>query len=1024
MNISTWAIKNPVVIIVFFMLLCFFGINSFYSKSIQNFPDIQSPQVIVTAIYDGATPSQLETEVVKKIENSIATIEGVKHIYSTVVEGTASITVEFQMEKNSSDAGNEVRDAISQIRADLPSTMRDPVVTKVVNAGLPILTYAVSSSQMDEKDLSWFIDNTLSKQILTLSGVGKINRLGGVTREIKVELDTDKMAQQALTAPMVSQLFSLVQQDVPSGRSNISGAEQSVRTLEDARTLEALKALQLPLPDGSSIQLGQLSTIEDSISERRSKTLFNGKTVVAFEVSRTEGANEVSVAKSVQQEIARLAKQYPDLKIEEVFDNTRLAQENFEGSMRQLCEGAVLAILVVGVFLRDWRATLIAAVALPLSIIPTYWGMQYFDFTFNVLTQLAFALVVGVLVDDAIVEIENIERHLKLGKTPFQAAIDAVDEIGLAVIATTFALIAVFLPTAFMTGVLGKYFQQFGWTAVLAVFASLLVARLLTPVMAAYLLKPRTEEISWQDSESMLLYLRVTTWCIQHRSITVLTALVFFIGSLAIIPLLPKGFVPPTDYGQTQISIELPPGSTLEETLAAAERARLAVANVKDVKTVFTLVGGGQLHDPMKIDGEIGEVRNAKLSLQLSHRLKRQRSQRDIEVELREKLEQQAGVRISIGREDIGNKLQLVLKSEDPVALRNTAGRLERELRSLHNVGNVNSSASLVQPEVRVAVNSAQAADLGVTTAAVAETVRIATTGDFAEARSRFNLTERQLPIQVKMPRSLRTDLQELARLLIAGKNGTIMLGQVADISMGSEPAVIKRFDRSEQVTLEVELGLRELGEVHAEAMQLPALKSLPANVSQADLGDAQLMAEMFTSFSSAMVISVISVFAVLVLLFKDFMQPLTILTALPLAIGGAFVILLLTGKNFSMPALIGLLMLMGIVSKNSILLVEYAIVARRERGLQRVEALLDACHKRVRPIIMTSMAMCFGMLPVALGWGADPAFSSPMAIAVIGGLISSTLLSLLVVPAVFTWVDDFKETIWHSFKQDRRTSR
>lgn len=1015
MNISTWAIKNPVVVIISFMLLCFLGINSFRSKSVQYFPDIQSPQVIVTAIYDGATPSQLETEVVKKIENALASLQGVKHIYSTVVEGTASITVEFQLEKNSSNAVNEVRDAISQIRADLPSAMREPAVTKVINAGLPILTYAVSSSQMDEKDLSWLIDNTLSKHLLNLPGVGKINRLGGVTREIKVELDPDKMAQQSLTAVEVSHLLSQVQQDTPSGHSDVGGAEQSVRTLAGARTLEALKTLQLPLPDGSTIQLDQLATIEDSISDRRSQTLFNGKPVVAFEVSRTEGANEVGVAKTVQQEITQLAKQYPDLKIEQVFDNTRLAQENFEGSMRQLCEGALLAILVVGLFLRDWRATLIATVALPLSIIPTYWGMQFFGFTFNVLTQLAFVLVVGVLVDDAIVEIENISRHLKQGKTPLQAAIEAVDEIGLAVIATTFALIAVFLPTAFMTGVLGKYFQLFGWTASMAVFASLLVARLLTPMMAAYLLKPYTQNPSIKDSDLMSIYLQSVSWCLQHRGFTVIAALVFFIGSLAIIPLLPKGFVPPTDYAQTQINIELPPGSTLEETLAAAERARLAIATVKDVNTVFTLAGGGQLHDPMKINGEIGEVRNAKLSVQLIHRLQRQRTQQAIEVELREKLSRQVGVRITIGREDIGNKLQVVLKSEDPIALHLTAGKLERELRGLHNIGNVSSSASLVQPEISVAVNFAKAADLGVTAATIAETIRIATTGDFAEARAKFNLTERQLPIQVEMAQSIRADLQALAHLPIPGKNGTLMLGQVADISMSSEPAVIKRFDRSEQVTLEVELGLRALGNVRDEAMQLPALKSLPASVTQADFGDAQLMEEMFTSFSSAMIISIISVFAVLVLLFKDFMQPLTILTALPLAIGGAFVLLLLTGKNFSMPALIGLLMLMGIVSKNSILLVEYAIVARREKGLPRFEALLDACHKRARPIIMTSMAMGFGMLPVALGWGADPAFSSPMAIAVIGGLISSTLLSLLVIPAVFTFVDDAKESIWRS---------
>jgi multidrug efflux pump subunit AcrB len=1012
MNISTWSIKNPVVAIVFFILLCVLGVNSFLKKSVQNFPDIQSPLVIITAIYDGATPSQMETEVVKKIENAVATVEGVKHIYSTVVEGTASITVEFQLEKDGANTANEIRDAISQIRADLPTAMREPSIIKVVNAGLPMLTYAVSSDHLDETDLSWIIDNSLSKRLLSLPGVGKFNRLGGVQREIKVELDPLKMAGLSLTAPLVSGLLSQVQIDAPSGRSNISASEQAVRTQSDARTIDSLKALQLPLPSGEAIQLGQIATVEDGIAERRSRAFFNGKPVIAFEISRTEGANEVTVAQSVQQEIAQMVKDYPNLKIELIYNNTRMAQENFLGSMRQLIEGAVLAILVVWLFLRDLRATLIAAVALPLSIIPSYWGMEYFGFSFNVLTLLAFALVVGVLVDDAIVEIENIARHLKMGKPPYQAAIDAVDEIGLAVIATTFALIAVFLPTAFMTGILGRYFQQFGWTAVLAIFASLMVARMLTPVMAAYLLKPDGHTAPKQDSRLLLIYLRTVSWCIKHRGITVMAAVIFFIASLAIIPLLPKGFVPPIDYSQTLVNIELPPGSTLDETTLAAESARLAIRDDPDIVSIFTLIGGGQLHNAMKINAEIGEVRNAVLSVQLKDRAIRSRSQQEIEVALRDKLKKQAGVRSDIGREAVGNKLQLVLKSEDPLALRTTASQFVRELRGMHNIGNVSSTVSLVQPEVRVKIDVEKAADAGVSPALVAETLRIATSGSYAGNSAKFNLTERQLPIQVKMSPSIRTDLDALGRLGVPGKYGTQMIAGVADIVMGSEPAVIKRFDRSQQVTLEVELGLRSLGDVRDEAMQLPAIKSMPTSVTLGDLGDAQLMSEMFGSFSSAMIISVISVFAVLVLLFKDFLQPLTILTALPLAIGGAFVMLLILGENFSMPALIGLLMLMGIVSKNSILLVEYAIVSRRDRGMSRLDALLDSCHKRARPIIMTSMAMGFGMLPVALGWGSEPAFSSPMAVSVIGGLMSSTFLSLLVVPAVYTFVDDFKEAI------------
>ncbi len=1013
MNISAWSIKNPIAAIVFFMMLCFFGINSFRTLGVQQYPDIQLPRVIVTINYDGATPSQLETEVVKKVENAVANLQDLKHIYSTVLEGTASITVEFQLEKNGSDATNEVRDAVNTIRADLPAAVHDPIVTKVVNVGSPVLHYAVSSDQIDEKDLTWFVDDTLSKRILSLEGVGKITRIGGVAREISVELDSDRMVQLGFTAANISHLLAQVQQDAPSGRGNVGGAEQSVRTLASVKSLDELKALHLPLADGKSIRLDQVADIEDSIEERRSLALFNGKPVVGFEVSRTEGANEVKVAQTVQQEIKRLSEQYPNLKIEQILDNTRRAQETFASAMRQLYEGALLAILVVGLFLRDWRTTLIAAVALPLSIIPSYWGMEYFGFTFNMLTQLALALVVGVLVDDAIVEIENIARHLRQGKSPLQAANDAVEEIGLAVTATTFALIAVFLPTAFMTGMLGKYFKQFGWTAVLAIFASLLVARMLTPMMAAHLLKPEEEHPQKQNSRLMSLYMETASWCLQHRGITVVAALAFFAGSLALLSLLPKGFVPPTDYAQTRVNIELPPGSTLEETLNAAERARHALVSEKDVIGVFSLIGSSDLFNAANAPGQNSEVRKARLTVLLKPKQQRERTQQEIEVELRKRLSRQVGVRITVGLQDVGNKLQLVLKGEDPALLRTSAAKLERDLRSLQNVGNIISSASLVQPEISVAIDFAKAADLGVTAATIGETLRIASAGDATQLLAKFNLNERQLPIRVKLPRVLRSDLQALEHLPIPSKNGTVMLAQVATITMSSEPAVIKRYDRAQQVTLDVELGRRELGDVRAEAMQLPTLKSLPAGVSLAEFGDAQMMTDMFDSFGAAMLVGVFCIYAVMVLLFKDFMQPLTILAAIPLATGGAFVLLLLTGKSFSMPALIGLLMLMGIVTKNSILLVEYAIVARRDMHLSRFEALLDACHKRARPIIMTSLAMGFGMLPIALGWGADPAFSSPMGTAVIGGLVTSTLLSLLVIPAVFTFVDDAKKLSW-----------
>lgn len=1015
MNVSSWSIKNPIPVIVFFILLTFAGITSFKMSGVQDFPDIELPMVTVSAQLPGAAPAQMETEVARKIENSIATLQGVKHIYTNILDGTATINVEFNLEKNVIEATNEVRDAVSQVRADLPADLRDPVVSKFSTAGKPILTYVVSSASQDEEALSWFVDNAVTKRVLNVQGVGKVARLGGVSREIRVELDQSKMSALGVTAASVSQQLRLVQQEVPGGRGDVSAQEQSVRTIATVKTVAELASIELPLADGRRLRLDQVASITDTVAEQRAKALMNGKPVVAVEVSRSKGASEVAVARGVRAAMEELRAQHPTIKIEEAFDNVWPVEENFNGSMYLLIEGAILAVIVVWFFLRDWRSTLVAASALPLSIIPTFLGMYWFGFTLNTVTLLSLALVVGILVDDAIVEIENIARHLRMGKTPLEAAREAADEIGLAVIATTFALIAVFLPTAFMAGIPGKFFKQFGWTAVLAIFASLVVARMLTPMMAAYILNPK-EEKEPEDGPLMTRYLGWVRWCIEHRFITSLAAGLFFAGSIALIPLLPTGFVPPADRAQTIVNIELPPGSTLQETMIAAERARAAVLQVQDVKHVFSSVGGGVSGDAF-VPGAAAEARKAALTVLMTHRSDRRRTQQEVEVEIREKLADQPGVRILVGPQDTGVKMQLVLQSENPDQLVETARELERDLRTLRGVGNVSSTASLVRPEVIVRPDFARAADLGVSAAAIGETVRIATTGDYSQNLPKFNLAERQVPIRVQLPEATRASLAAIERLQIPGKNGPVMLNQVASVEIGSGPAQIDRLDRSRQVTFDVELGVRELGEVYKEAMALPTMKNLPPIVKFAELGDTQMMEELFASFGLAMAIGILCIFAVLVLLFRDFMQPITILAALPLSIGGAFVLLLVTGKSFSMPSLIGLLMLMGVVTKNSILLVEYAIVARRDHGMSRLDALVDSCHKRARPIIMTTLAMGFGMLPIALGFGADPSFRSPMAVAVIGGLVTSTLLSLIVVPAVYTYVDDIEQFLlsrWH----------
>jgi multidrug efflux pump subunit AcrB len=1004
MNFSALAIRNPVAVIMLFVLVTLAGLLAFRGSAVQDFPDIELPIVNVSAALDGAAPAQLETEVARKLEDSIATLQGIKHIHTTVRDGEASLAVEFQIEKDAAEAVTDVRDAVARVRSDLPAEMRDPSVTKAAVSGRVVMTFTAASTQLDEQQVSWFVDNTLAKRLLTVPGIGSVKRVGGVDREVRVELDAARMSALKVSAVEVSQQLKQVQQEAPGGRGDVSGAEQSVRTIATVRSAAELAKVEVPLADGRSVRLDQVATIADTVAERRSVALADGTRVVGIEVFRSKGASEIDVRDGARAAIAELQAEHRNVTLQQVVDNASPVEENFDGSMHLLYEGALLAVLVVFWFLRDWRATLVATAALPLSVIPAFLGMQYFGFTLNTVTLLSLALVVGILVDDAIVEIENISRHLRMGKSPLQAATEAADEIGLAVIATTFALVAVFLPTAFMSGIAGKFFKQFGWTAVLAIVASLVVARFLTPMMAAYLMKPLKHE-ERPDGWLMQHYMAAMRWCLRHRFATSAGAALFFVGSVALVGLLPTGFVPAADRAQTQIQVELPPGSTLRETWTLAEQARLAAQSVPHVKTVFSSVGGGSTGDAFA-PGAAAEARRAVLTVTLSHRTERKESIKDIEAQIRQQLSELPGGRFQVGAMDNGVKMQIVLRSEDPVALEEAAHAAVRDLRTLKGIGAVTSSASLVRPEIIVRPDFARAADLGVTASRIGETVRVATAGDYDTALAKLNLSERQVPVRVKLPDAVRSDLAAIERLTVPGKNGPVTLSTVADITMESGPAQIARLDRSRNVTLEVELGARPLGEAYEEALKLPALRKLPPSVKLAELGDAQEMQNLFKSFGLAMGIGVLCIYGVLVLLFKDFMQPVTILAALPLSIGGAFVALLVTHNAMSMPSMIGLLMLMGVVTKNSILLVEYAVVARRG-GMDRFEALVDACHKRSRPIVMTTVAMGAGMLPLALGLGADPSFRSPMAIAVIGGLITSTLLSLLVVPAVFTYVDD-----------------
>jgi len=1006
MNFSAWSIRNPIPAVLLFIMLTLAGLMAFRAMKIQNFPDIDLPTVTVSAALPGASPAQLETEVARKIENSIATLQGVKHIYTTLQDGSAIVTAEFRLEKPTQEAVDDVRAAVARVRSDLPGDLRDPVVTKIELSGAPILTYTVASSRMDDEALSWFVDNNITRAMLSVRGVGAVARVGGATREVRVELDPALLQALNATAADISRQLRQVQQEASGGRTDLGGAEQSVRLLATVKSADELGRLEITLTDGRRIRLDQVAKVSDTVTEQRSAALLNGKPVVGFEITRTRGAGEVEVAAGVRAKLEAIRAAHPEITVVEAFNFIEPVQQGFDGSMALLYEGAALAVLVVYLFLRDWRATLVAATALPLSLVPAFAFMHLGGITLNTVTLLSLSLVVGILVDDAIVEIENIMRHLRMGKTPFQAAMEAADEIGLAVIATTFTLIAVFLPTAFMGGVAGKFFVQFGWTAAIAVFMSLVVARLLTPMMSAYILKPPKRE--HVDGRWVGVYMRWVQACLKHRVLTTVAATVFLFGSFALVPFLATGFIPPDDLSQTQVSLALPPGATFAQTLATAEAARVIVQKNAHVKLVYTAVGGGNTGgDPFSPSGA-AEVRKASLTLNLTPRAERHgMSKQTVEGQLRQALLALPGARVAVGLGGGGEKYVLVLAGEDGAALAAHARLVERELRGIGGIGNVTSTSSLVRPELIVRPDFARAADLGVTSAAIADTLRIATAGDYDQSLAKLNLSQRQVPIVVRLAADARADLDLLSRLAVPGARGPVMLGNVATLTLDSGPAQIDRYDRQRNVNFDIELNGAPLGDIEKQVQALPSLQALPPGVTQTTVGDAEAMGELFASFGLAMATGVLCIYIVLVLLFHDFVQPVTILSALVLSIPGALLALFITHTALSMPSMIGLIMLMGIAAKNSILLIEYAVMARRDRGMTRTEALLDACHKRARPIVMTTIAMGAGMMPVALGLGIDPSFRAPMAIVVIGGLITSTFLSLLVIPVLFTYVDD-----------------
>ncbi|AYG60123.1 efflux RND transporter permease subunit [Rhizobium jaguaris] len=1039
MNFSAWSIRNPVAPLLAFFLLMVVGAHAFFNLPITRFPNIDVPVVNVTVTQSGASPAELEMQVTKEVEDAVASINGIDEIQSTVTDGQSQTVVIFRLEVPTQQAVQDTKDAIDRIRGTLPSTIDEPIVSKVDVEGQAIQSFAVSSPNMSLEELSWFVDDTVKRALQGQAGIGRVDRYGGADREVRIELDPNKLNAYGITALSVSQQLRGTNIDLGSGRGQVAGSEQAIRVLGDARDVAQLADTTIALTNGRFVKLSNLGVIKDTYQEPKSFSRFNSTPVVTFGVFRAKGASEVSVAKTVADTLNKVRAENPNVSIEMIDDAVYYTYGNYEAAMHTLLEGALLAVIVVFLFLRNWRATLISAVALPLSAIPTFWIMNQIGFSLNLVSFLALTLATGILVDDAIVEIENIARHIKMGKTPYRAAIDAADEIGLAVIATTFTIIAVFVPVSFMPGIPGQYFIQFGLTVAFSVFFSLLVARLITPMMAAYFMRAEDAIDDHHDNDGRFMrgyswLVRITTKKWYTRYPTLLAAFAFSVASVfALIMFVPGSFIPPDDSSRIVLSAELPPNARLDDTEQATNEIYRRIKDIDGVDNVFVL-GGASPKGDLELRRATVTLTLGKLDQSLVKKLVndvlgslpvigphlpkvavhgRIKPQWEIEKEVFAKLRSIPDVRITKLNDRGDRDLTYNFLSRNEKDLNEAVGILEAKLRADPALANVSADGALPRPELQIYPRKDEAARLGITPQMISDTVRVATIGDIDASLAKISLDDRQIPIRVQAAIGMRRDLAAIRALRIKTATGaTVPMSSVADIDYSEGLSSIKRNNRYRVVAIGADLpqGVA-LDTASSHFLATVNSAKIPATVHLAESGDTKVQKEMQQSFGNAMLLGLLLVLTVLVLLFKDVIQPFTILLSLPLAIGGVALALMLTGNALSMPVMIGILMLMGIVTKNAILLVDFAI-EMMHHGMPRLEAVVEAGRKRARPIIMTSIAMSAGMLPSALGVGEGGSFRAPMAIAVIGGIIVSTVLSLVVVPSFFLIMDDLSRLL------------
>lgn len=1000
-NISAWAIRNPVTPLVVFAALMLAGLVAFNRMDINNNPDISFPAAMVNVVQPGAAPTELETQVTQRVEAAVRGINGVDEIISKISEGNSNTFVQFAIGTPVDRAVNDVRNAVAQIRSDLPDGILEPQITRVDIDGGPIAYLSVDATDMTLEQLSWFVDNVVAKRLLGVQGMAAVTRRGGVSREIRVILKPEKLQALGISAAQVNQQLRQINLNATGGRTEIAGAEQSVRVLGNATNAYTLGETQISLSGDRTIRLADIAEVRDMYAEQRALALMNGRQVTSISLEKSKGSSDVTVFDEAMKEIARIKAENPKVNFQLLFNSVDYTRGQYHSAMTAMVEGAVLAVVVVFLFLRDWRATVISALAIPLSAIPAFWFMDMMGFTLNGISLLALSLVAGVLVDDAIVEIENIVRHMRMGKSAYQASIDAADEIGLAVLATTMAIVSMFLPVALMPGISGQFFIQFGMTVVVSVLLSLAVARTITPMIAAYFLEAHGQashgEGVWMDR-----YMAVLRWSLENRWKTVLIGGGgAFAAMIVAFWTLPMMFQPLLNTDYSHVKVEMVPGTTLEQNQRVTQRISNLLAADKDV-----------------VRSAFASVTPTTSDIYLTLRTDRPITSVEWERRTASKFAQIADARVNFqsqsgggGGASSGRDVTLMLAGDDPDQLDNVAHLLVQQMSGVTELREPRIDGDVKRPEIIIKPRMDLAANLGVTTAALSQAIRIATLGDIDQNSAKFSLADRQVPIRVSIDEDSRRSMAMIENLPVpTTSGGAVPLKVLADIGFGAGPTEIRRYNQNRRVVIGADLAP---GVVTSEAMakinELPVYKNLPKGVRKLEVGDAKWQRELVVNFAIAVLSGILLVVAVLVLLYKRVMPPFVNLGSIILAPLGGALALHVADQPISLPVLIGLLMLLGIVAKNSILLVDFAL-EEMGKGVPKKAALIDSGHKRAQPIVMTTVAMIAGMIPTAISLSGDSAWRAPMGITVIGGLIVSTLLTLVIIPAAFSLAIGFEE--------------